>query len=197
MRGRRRAGTGKPTPGALRLGRPRWRHRPDDRRSCPLPADQHAAGHRGVTEPIGVLAEAVPRLGVGHPPTVEEAVQAGGKLLRLPPARTSFWQSAKGKDHAVARGHDVRAEPRSPDLDKRPVLPAGRVSAYHPRVDRQERRPRHAVLQTRPRRTAERARAGRQPLIERADVPPERQDLRPRELKSRPSQRTPLPCLAA
>jgi hypothetical protein len=52
-------------------------------------------------------------------------------------------------------------------------------------VDREERGSRHAVLEAGPRRTPERAGSAWESLIECADVPPEREDLRPREIERR------------
>jgi hypothetical protein len=52
-------------------------------------------------------------------------------------------------------------------------------------VDGQERRTRHAVLKTGPRRTAQRTPSRRESLIERSDAPSEREDLRSRNLQSR------------
>jgi hypothetical protein len=50
-------------------------------------------------------------------------------------------------------------------------------------VDRQERCPGHAVLQPGRGRKLKRAPPARKPHVERADVSPERQDLRPIEVK--------------
>ena len=50
-------------------------------------------------------------------------------------------------------------------------------------MDGKERGARHAVLQARPRRTPERARTAWEPLVERAHVPPEREDLCAREVE--------------
>jgi len=44
-------------------------------------------------------------------------------------------------------------------------------------MDGKERGARHAVLQTRPRSTPERAPSAWESLVERANVPPEREDL--------------------
>jgi len=60
-------------------------------------------------------------------------------------------------------------------------------------MDREKRSARHAVLQTRLRHTPKGTRAWRQALVERADAPSGREDLRPREVEPRPCQLTPLP----
>ena len=131
-------------------------------------------------------AEAAACFAVRHSPTVEEGVQAGGEILGHPPAGLIVGEPPEREDRVVARVDGVRTEPRAPELDERRILPAGRVSPLDACVDREDRGARHAVLQARPRRTPERARAGWEPLVERADVPPEREDLRPREVE--PSQ---------
>ena len=92
-------------------------------------------------------------------------------------------QPAEREHGQVARRDHVGVVPRSPHLHERGILPGGRHGALHPRMDRQERGPRHAVLQAGPRRPAQRASAPWQPLIERSDAPPERQDLRSRDLQ--------------
>jgi hypothetical protein len=73
------------------------------------------------------------------------------------------------------------------------VLPRRRPRPVDTRMDRQERGSRHAVLQPRPGRTPERARPPRQTLVEGADAPPEREDLRPRQLKPGGGHASPLP----
>jgi hypothetical protein len=76
-------------------------------------------------------------------------------------------------------------------LDERGILPTQWMRAFDARVDREERRARHAVLEARPRSTAEGARAAWETLVERADVPSEREDLRPSQTKPRTCQFTP------
>src|SRR4029450_13380986 len=144
------------------------RHRPDGRLSRALPADQDRARRRGVPEQIRVHAEGLSRLAGAHPPTVEEGMQTSRDLLGPLPTGRIVRQPPEREERAVAGRHDIRAEPRAPDLDERRILPAGRVRPLDPRVDREERSPRHAVLQARPRLAPERARAARKPLLERA-----------------------------
>jgi hypothetical protein len=50
-------------------------------------------------------------------------------------------------------------------------------------VDGEESRPRDAVRQAGPGRASERARAAREPLVERAGAPPEGEDLGAREFE--------------
>src|SRR5688572_5784776 len=50
-------------------------------------------------------------------------------------------------------------------------------------MDRKQRGPRHAVLQTRPRRASQRSTAARQPLIERCGTAPEGENLRTGEFQ--------------
>jgi len=159
------------------------RHGPDDRCSCALPADHHPPGRCGVPQSIRVQSEPASRLAVGHPPTGEEGVEAGGEVFRDPPAARGVRQPPGREDREVACRYDIRAEARPPELNERRVLPGGRASPLDTRMDRKERRTRHAVLQARPGRTPEGTRAGREPFVERADAPSERQDLRPREVE--------------
>ena len=188
-RDRRRAGTGARARDERRSGSTSGaRHGPDRRLSRAVPADQDRARRRGVAQRFGLHAEPASGLAVAHPPAVEEGVQAGGDVLCALPAAGVVRQPPEREDRAVARRHDVRAEPRPPDLDERRILPGRRLGPLDPRVDREERGARHAVLQARPRRTPERARAGWEPLVERADAPSEREDLRPREVEPRPRQ---------
>ena len=65
------------------------------------------------------------------------------------------------------------------------VLPRRRPDVLDPRVERQQRRPRHAVLQPGPRGAPQRVRARRRPLLEPADPSPEGQDLFSGELEGR------------
>jgi hypothetical protein len=53
-------------------------------------------------------------------------------------------------------------------------------------VDGKKRGAGHAVLQARPRRTTERALSAREPSVERADPPPEGEDVRPRDIEPGP-----------
>src|SRR5438093_5250126 len=104
----------------------------------------------------------------------------GGGFVGEPPER---------EDGEVPCRDDVRVVTRPPELYQRRVLPGRRLGPLDTRMDGEERSPRHAVLQARPRRTPERAPSAWEQLVERADLPPEREDLRPRQVEPRPSQR--------
>ena len=82
-------------------------------------------------------------------------------------------------------GDDVGAVARPPQLGERGILPRRRLDPVDPRVQREQRGSRHAVLQAGPRRPPQRLRARRQPLVEPTDPSSERQDLPPREPESR------------
>ena len=116
---------------------------------------------------------------VGHEPDLPRLMRAGGAGTICGIANTF---------PAVVR---ALLRPDVTDLDERRILPARWVRPLDARVDRKECGPRHAVLQARPGSTAERARAPWQPLVERADSPTEREDLRPREVEPRPGQLIP------
>jgi len=146
-----------------------WRHRPDGRLSGALPTDQDLAGRRGVPKRIWVHAEPATSLSVGHRPAAEEGVQPSRRFLSEPPAFIVSGEPPEGEDGDIACRHDVRAEPRPPELDERSILPGGRLGSLDARMDRQERRSRHAVLQAGPRRKPQGALARRQALVERID----------------------------
>src|SRR5438105_2699578 len=98
----------------------------------------------------------------------------GAGFVRQPPERET---------REVPCRDDVRAVTRPPELDERRVLPGRRLGPLDARMNGEQRSARHAVLQARPRRTPERAPSAWEPLVECADVPPEREDLRPREFE--------------
>ena len=130
-------------------------------------------------------SERLSRVVVPHPTPAQEGVQASGQILRPLADLAAVRQPAEREHGEVARCDDVDVVPRPPHLHERGVLPGGRPGAFDPRVDRQERGSGHAVLKTGPRRTPQRTLAPWQPLIERSDAPPEREDLRSRDLQPR------------
>ena len=65
------------------------------------------------------------------------------------------------------------------------MLPGRRLDPAYPRVQREQRGSRHAVLQAGPRRPPQRLRAHRHSLVQRADSSPEGEDLLSRDLESR------------
>jgi hypothetical protein len=152
----------------------------------PSSPDQDRAGRRRVPQAVGVHIERAPCLPVAHPRAVEEGVQSGGEVLRPPPAFRVVRERPEREDRAVAYGDDEDVEPRPPELDERWVLPRGRFGPLDTCVDRQERGSRHAVLQPCPRRPPKGAPSGWEPLVERADVSPERDDLQPGDVEPRP-----------
>src|SRR5207244_6380686 len=129
------------------------------------------------------------RLPVGRSAPPERGAQERCELLRPLPAAGVVRQPREREDRVVACRHDVGAEPRAPNLDERRMLPAGRMSALHPRVDREERGPGHAVLQAGPRGAAQGTGPGWKPLVERADAPPEAEYLGAGEIERRPRHR--------
>ena len=145
-----------------------WRHRPDRRSSRAVPSHHHSAGRGGIAQRIGVHAKSASRLAVGHRPAVEERFEPVRQLLRIPTSGTIVGQPPKGEHRSVAFGDHVRAEPWPPQLHQRRVLPAARLGTLDTGMDRQERGPRHAVLQAGPRRGPQRVRTRRESLIEAA-----------------------------
>src|SRR5207247_2754774 len=114
-------------------------HGPNGRRSRAVPPDEHPAGRGGVPKPVGGFTEPSPRLAVGHPPSAEEGMEAVGEVLREPPALGIVRQPPEREDREIARRDDVRAEPRSPELNERRVLPRGRFGPLDARMAREER----------------------------------------------------------
>ena len=167
--------------GRLDLGR---RHRPDVRCPRAVPAQQQGAGRRRVLDRVAD-PECLLHVVVLQPTSGEVGVHACGHVLGSRTPTGVVGEPAEREDRTVARRHDVHAVARPPDLDERRILPAPWLRPLHPRVDREERRPRHAVRQSRPGRAPQGARTPREPLVERAGAPPEGEDLGARELERR------------
>ncbi len=182
---RRRAGIGARARGERCAGRP-W-VAPPSRWSAGarLPTKKDRAGRRRIPQPIRDFAERPARLAVRHPRATEEATQASGQVLRDTPGADFVRQPPEREDREVPCRDDVRAVTRPPHLDERRVLPCRRLGPRDAGMDGEERSAGHAVLQARPRRAPERAPSARKPLVERADVPTKREDLRPREVEPR------------
>ena len=176
--GRSCAGSGAPARGS-----PRPRRSPAEQRStrgptCTLPPDRQRAGERGVAKVVAVRPQRPPRVVVPHPLAAEQVVHANGQILgtsRILPASGSrpsvktAWSRA-AITYTWYRGpHTCASEGSS--KDERP-------GAFHARLDRQQRRTRHAVLDPGPRHLPQRRVSGRESLLEGADPPPERKDLR-------------------
>ena len=109
------------------------------------------AGRRRVAQPLPVHAEPAPASPYGIRRPSRNGV-SGRRCPRRPPARPGSVGSRPSVNGAVLRRDDVRAEPRTPQLDERRVLPGRRLGALDARMDRQQRGARHAVRQARPRR---------------------------------------------
>jgi hypothetical protein len=160
------------------------RHCPD--RRCPraVPAKQDGPRRRRVLDRVAD-AECLLQVVVLQPPPGEIGVHACRHVLGSLAAARSVGKSAQREDRAIAGRHDVHAVARPPELDERRILPARRMRALHARVDREESRSRNAVRQPGPARLPQRARPGREPLVERPGTPPEGEDLGARELERR------------
>ena len=92
-------------------------------------------------------------------------------------ARTIQLETAPVDPRDILRGDHIRAVPRPPHLHERLVRPAGGLGSLHAGVDREQRRPRHAVLQSRPGRQPQRFVPVGQAPVKRARATPEGQDL--------------------
>ena len=165
-------------PSFVRVGS-RRRHRPHGGLARAVPEDHDRAGRGCVAQRVGVNAEGAPHLAVGRPRAGELGVQPGGQVLGSPPPLRIVGESPQREHRKVAGRDDVCAVARPPDLDVRGIAPAGRVRAFDPGMHRQQRGARHAVLEARPGRLSERVASGWKPLVERADAPPEAEDLLP------------------
>ena len=161
------------------------RHGPDRRCSGTVPADQDRARRRGIAERAGVNADPTSRRAVVHCPTAEELVEASGRVFGSPQGLGVVRQPPEREHGPILRRDHVGAESRPPQLHQRRVLPGGRSGPLDAGVDRQHRGPGHAVLQSRPRRPPQGPGAWREPLVECANPPPEREDLRPGEDETR------------
>ena len=170
----------------------RSRHRPDGWLSRTVPPNQDRAGRRGVPEAIGVVfAEGPARLAERHPRAAEEAAHANGEVLRDAQRAAFVGQPPEREDREVPCRDDVRVVTRPPDLDERRVLPGRGLGPLNTRMDREERSAGHAVLKARPRRTPERAPSAWEPLVERADLTAECEDLGAGEAERRPCHVSP------
>ena len=113
---------------------------------------------------------------------MKKPVDTPSEILELATVVDFVRHSPERERRDVSSGDDVRAETRPPYLRERWVLPRRMQGALDTSVDREEGSARHAVLQTSPRCPPERGRAQRQPFVERTNAPPEREDLRAREV---------------
>ena len=176
---RRRAGIGARARGEHCADRHRVAARSRRSAVARRPSDQHRGGARRIPQRIRDHSESASRLAVRHSPASEVRVETRSELLSDSPALGLVRQSPEREDGDVARRHDVCAVPRPPHLYERWVLPCGGLRALDAGVDRKERSSWHAVLQSGPRRAAERAGTAWEALVKSADVPSEREDLRP------------------
>src|SRR5262249_648386 len=131
------------------------------------------------------FAERQPGLAIGHPTAVQERVEAVSQVLRNPPHAGVVRQPPKREDGKVTSRHDIYVVPRPPELDERGGFPTGCPGSPDARMDREERRPGHAILQTGPRCPRQGAHPAGEPLVKSADAPSEREDLRPSKDQAR------------
>ena len=167
------------------------RHGPHDRLSRAVPANQDRAGRCGVPEPVRVHAERVPGIAVPRPRASKVAVKAGSQVLSDTQRAAFVGQPPEREDRDVPRRDEIGVITRPPQMHERRVLPGRRLGPLDTSMDGEERSARHAVLQARPRREPERAPSAWEPLVESADVPPEREDLRTRDAEPGSCQATP------
>ncbi len=100
-----------------------------------------------------------------------------GHLLGSLPAGTVIGQSPQREHRDVHRCHHVSVVARAPNLDQSGIVPCGGLCALHPGMDREQRRPGHAVLQSRPGHLPQRVGTHRKPLVEGSNPTPKGEDL--------------------
>ena len=159
----------------LHLGR---RHRPDGRLPCAVPADEDAAGRTRIAQPVRVLAHRVPCPRVRPDLAVQQLLEPIREAHRLASPALVVGERPQREHRHIAPRDDEHAEPRTPQLGERGMLPVVGPDPRHPGVQREEGGTRDGVLQPGPRRPPERRGRARQPRVERTDVPPEGEDRR-------------------
>ena len=162
----------------------RWRHGPDGRLPRAFPPDQDRAGRRRVPEAVGVHAERAARL-ARRSSARRPGERAGGR--RDPPPAAGPWRRRAA---SRARTRPGRERPPTKTLNRGPHSWTsdgsshvdGPVPATRAWIDSSAAR---GMLSCSPAQAARRSELGpaREPLVERARLPPERQDLRPREVE--------------
>ena len=95
-------------------------------------------------------------------------------------------QAAHRERRVIPGCHDIGAVPRPPDLDEGRVVERRGRSALDTRMDREQRRARHAVLEPGRGGTSQRADAPRHALVERLGASAIREDLLSCQSQSRP-----------
>ena len=143
------------------------------------------AGQRGIAEGVGVDAEGVSRLGRIEPAAVEVGVELRREVFGPASGAAGIRQPAKRERCVVARRDDVGRVAQAPDLDERRIVPRIGRGTSHAGVERMERGARDAVLETGRGGSCERGRRRREALVEGAGPPPEREDLRARDVEPR------------
>ena len=163
----------------------RRRHDPDRGPSCTLPPDREPARQGGVAKVVSVHSQRPPGLVVPQLGAAEKDLQASGQIQRPSADLAAVREPAEREHGEIARRDDVHVVPRSPHLHERGVSPDGRAGTFHARVEGQQRRAGHAVLNTGPGGAPQRRSSSWQPLIERSDASSKREDLRSRKPESR------------
>jgi hypothetical protein len=106
----------------------------------------HTTGRSGIAKRVGIHAETVSGLGVGEPSTIEEGIQSIGGFLGEPATLGIVRKPAEREDRTIIRRDDVGVVPWPPHLDQGGIFPGIGPHPFDARMERQERRARHAVL---------------------------------------------------
>ena len=123
-----------------------------------------------------MLAHGVPGPRVRACVAVEELLETIRELDGLATPALVVGERPEREHRHVTPGDDEHAEPRTPQLGERGVLPVVGPDAVHPGMEREQGGPRDRVLQPRPGHPTERRGRARQPRIERADLAPVGED---------------------
>ena len=159
------------------------RHGPDDRRSGAFPADRDGARRRGVPDRVArCRARLRPRgpssSGRRDAPWTRAAISSA---RRRPFAVSGSLPSENSAKSRLATTYVLYRGPHSWMSDG--IVPRRRLDPLDARVQREQRRPRHAVLEAGPRRPLQRRRPWRRSFLEPTDPAPERENLLPGELQ--------------
>ena len=124
------------------------------------------------------------RLGHRQPSALQELLEPVGQVLPECSALGEVGGPSEREHRPVDRGHDVDAEPWTPQLHERLVLPGVGPHVLHPSVEAEQRGPGHAVGQAGPGHLTQGRPAHGKTLIERGHSPAVGEDLLPGDRQS-------------
>ena len=160
----------------------RWRqrgrvHHPYRGLARTVPPQQHGAGGGGVSQAVVRHAQGLPDLAKRQGLMAQRRAHAGGGGVRTRLSPRIRGQAPQGEDGVVDGRHSVDAESRPPHLNEAGVLPRQGRDARHPRMQGQQGRAGHGILQTRPGGGAQGGGAQGHARVQRPRPAPEGQEL--------------------